>query len=46
MKLTLPSEDLQVLVSLIETRGNDYIEQLKRIILWENICKSSIVCQI
>jgi hypothetical protein len=42
MKLTLPHDDLERLVELIETYGNNYIEELKRIVLWENLSKSGI----
>jgi hypothetical protein len=43
MKLNLPHDDLERLVELIETYGNNYIEELKRIVLWENLHKSGIV---
>ena len=43
MKLTLPHDDLERLVELIETYGNNYIEELKRIVLWENLSKSGFV---
>jgi len=42
MKLTLPHDDLERLVEFIETYGNKYIEELKRIVLWENLYKSGI----
>jgi hypothetical protein len=43
MKLTLPHDYLERLVELIETYGNNYIEELKRIVLWENLSKSGFV---
>ena len=43
MKLSLPHDHLETLVKLIETHGNHYIEELKRVVLWENLTKSGIV---
>lgn len=44
LNLRIPKEDLQHVLNLVETHGNEYLNKLKQIVLWENMTTSGIVC--